>query len=288
MSFDVTESFVEQYSENFFILAQQKESRFEACCDIDRDIVGSSKSVERIGSGEVYDLDTRHADTRYVDTPHTKRWIDLQDAAYADLVDEMDKIRMLADPTSPYVQAAVMAHNRKKDDVIIAALTGTARAASGSGGNIVLPAGQKVAHGSAGLTVDKMLAAKQILDENEVDEEEDRFISCTAEQLNNLLTDPEVTSSDYVNVKALVEGKIDTYLGFKFVRSERLNKVSTERFCPVWARTGLRLGIGKDIITSIDRMPGKNLSVQVYARQSVGAVRVEEARVVEIGCIETA
>lgn len=288
MSFDVTESFVEQYSNNFFILAQQKGSRFEGCVDIDRDIIGSSKSVERIGSGEVYDLDTRHADTRYVDTPHTKRWIDLSDAAYADLVDEMDKIRMLADPTSPYVQAAVMAHNRKKDDVIIAALTGTARAATGSGGDIVLPAGQKVAHGSAGLTVDKMLAAKQILDENEVDEEEDRFISCTAEQLNNLLTDPEVTSSDYVNVKALVEGKIDTYLGFKFVRSERLNKVSTERFCPVWARTGVRLGIGKDIITSIDRMPGKNLSVQVYARQSVGAVRVEEARVVEIGCIETA
>ena len=288
MSFEVTDSFVDQFSSNFFILSQQKESRFEKCVDVDRDVVGSSKSVERIGAGEAYDLTTRHGDTQYVDTPHSKRWLDLADKGYADLVDEMDKIRMLADPTSPYVGAAVMSLNRAKDDVIIAALTGTARASAASGGNTVLPSTQKIAAGAAAMTVAKLRTAKQMLDEAEVDEDEERYIAVTAEQINDLLGDSNITSSDFNTVRALVKGEIDTFMGFKFVRSERLNKVSTSRFCPAWAKTGLRLGVGKDVVTSIDVLPGKNMSVQVYARQSLGAVRTEEVRVVEIACVEAA
>lgn len=286
MSQLITEAFVSQYSSNFLILAQQKESRFEACVDVDRDIVGASKSVERMGSTEAYDITTRHGDTKYVDTPHSKRWLDLADKGWADLVDDQDKIRLLADPTSPYLSAGVMALNRKKDDVIIAALRGSAR--SQSDGNIVLPAGQKIAEGTTGLTIVKLLATKQLLDEAEVDEDEPRFIAVSAKQIADLLATTEVKSSDYNNVKALVEGKIDTYLGFKFIRSERLAKTGTARFCLAWAKTGLRLGIGKDIVTSIDRLPGKNMSVQVFASMSLGAVRTEEARVVEVACKEAA
>jgi len=288
MSVEITESFVKQYSNNFMILSQQKESRFEACVDVDRDIVGASKSVERIGSSEAYDINTRHADTKYVDTPHTKRWLDLADKGWADLVDEMDKIRMLADPTSPYLQAGVMALNRKKDDVIIAAMRGSARTLAAGTGSVALPAAQKIAEGADGLTIAKLLSAKQLLDEAEVEEDEPRFVACSAEQIAGLLNVAEVKSADYNTVKALVEGKIDTYLGFKFIRTERLPKTGTARFCLAWAKTGVRLGIGKDIVSSIDKLPSKNMSVQVYARMSLGAVRTEEARVVEIACKEAA
>lgn len=286
MSSLITEAFVNQYSNNFMIMAQQKESRFEACVDVDRDIVGASKSVERIGSSEAYDINTRHADTKYVDTPHSKRWLDLADKGWADLVDEMDKIRMLADPTSPYLSAGVMALNRKKDDIIIAALRGSAR--TQSDGSVALPAAQKVAVGTTGMTIAKLLTTKQFLDETEVDEDEQRYMAMTSEQFIDLLGTTEIKSTDYNSVKALVEGKIDTFLGFKFIRSERLIKVSTSRFCLAWAKTGLRLGIGKDVVSSIDILPGKNMSVQVYARMSLGAVRTEEARVVEVACLEAA
>jgi len=286
MSQLITEAFVNQYSNNFLILAQQKASRFEACVEVDRDIVGASKSVERIGATEAYDINTRHGDTKYVDTPHSKRWLDLADKGWADLVDDMDKIRMLSDPTSEYLAAGVAALNRKKDDIIIAALRGSAR--TQSDGSVSLPSAQKIVHGSAGMTVAKLLTAKQILDENEVDEDEPRFCAVTAEQLTNLLGTTEVKSSDYNSVKALVEGKLDTFLGFKFIRSERLIKVSTSRFCLAWAKTGVKLGIGKEIKTKIDELPTKNYSVQVYASMSLGAVRQEEARVVEIECTEAA
>lgn len=288
MSFQITESFVNQYSNNFMILAQQKQSRFEACVDIDSGIVGASKSVERIGSTDAYDITSRHADTKYVDTPHTKRWIDLQDKGWADLVDNKDKIKMLADPTSEYLRAGVMSLNRSKDDFIIAALRGSARTTAAGATTVALPSGQKVAHGSVGLTVAKILTAKQLLDEAEVDEDEARYFAVTAEQLNNMLSITQVTSTDYVSVHNLVSGKVDTFLGFKFIRSERLAKVSTERYCLAWAKTGCRLGIGQDIETRISEMPDKNYSVQVFASMSLGAVRTEEARVVEVSCIETA
>ena len=288
MSFQVTEAFVEQYSANFMTLAQQKESRLEMCVNVESGIVGASKAIERIGAADAYQLTSRHADTTYVDTPHSRRWLDLYDYAWSDLVDEMDKIKMLIDPTSPYLQAGVMALNRKKDDVIIAAMGAAARTGSGT---TVFKSGNKIANGGNGMTVAKLIATKQLLDEAEVGEDEPRFIVTTSEQISNLLSISSglmPSSADYNTVRALVAGEIDTYLGFKFIRSERLPKASTIRSCYAFTRNAMTLGIGKDITTSIDVLPTKNQSVQVYARMSLGAVRMEEERIVQIDCVETA
>lgn len=284
MSFQITEAFIEQYSANFLTLAQQKESRLEGCVTIESGIVGASKAVERIGASDAYSITTRHGDTQYVETPHSRRWLDLADYGWADLVDEMDKIKALIDPTSPYLMAGVQALNRKKDDVIISALGAAARTGTGT---TAFPSAQKIVHGSAGMTVAKLRSTKQLLDEAEVDDM-DRFIIMTAEQINNLLGDSTVTSADYNTVKALVNGELNSFMGFNFIRSERLPKASTTRSCYAFHKSGLTLGIGKDIVTSIDILPTKNMSAQVYARMSLGAVRLEEARVVEVQCTETA
>lgn len=294
MSYTITENMVQQFGANFRILGQQRTSRLEGWCQPEPNIVGTSKSVERLGASEAYDLVSRHADTQYVETLHSRRWLDLQDKAWADLVDEMDKIKLLADPTSPYNRIGVMALNRKKDDVIIAAAGGTARTGTGTA---VLPAGQKIAVGAAGLTLAKLLSTKEILDAAEVDMEQDmngqapgmeaqRVIVVSTRQLTNLLGTTEIKSVDYNNVKALAQGQVDTFLGFKFIRTERLPKVVNDRFCYAWSRGCIAMGYGKDIVTSIDPLPTKNYSVQIYARMTVGAVRVEDAGVVEIACLE--
>ncbi len=287
MSFQITEAFVQQYSANFMTLAQQKESRLEMCVNVESGIVGASKAIERIGAADAYQLTSRHADTTYVDTPHSRRWLDLYDYAWSDLVDEMDKIKMLTDPTSPYLQAGVMALNRKKDDVIIAAMGAAARTGSGT---TVFKSGNKIANGNTGMTVAKLITAKQLLDEAEVGDDEPRFIVTTSEQISDLLSISSglmPSSADYNTVRALVAGEIDTYLGFKFIRSERLPKASTIRSCYAFTRNAMTLGIGKDITTSIDVLPTKNQSVQVYARMSLGAVMMEEERIVQIACVET-
>jgi hypothetical protein len=298
MSTTVTEAMVQQYGTNFRTLYQQRQSRMAAFCQMEGGIVGQSKSVERIGKAEAYDITSRGADTKYVDVPHSRRWIDLQDKGWAELVDEMDKIRMLADPTSPYAAMAVAALNRAKDDIILAAARGNART---NNGVIPLPASQKIAVGGTSLTLAKLLAVKEILDTNEADDDASlqadgqnpnmqatRMIAVNAKMLTNLYGTTEIKNVDYNSVKALAQGAIDTFLGFKFVRTERLAYSSgvNTRFAVAWVKSCVGLGVGKDIVSSIDVLPGKNYSAQVYARMSIGAARLEDEGVVEIGCFE--
>jgi hypothetical protein len=285
MSNTVTESMVQQYGANFRILGQQKTSRFEGFCQLESGIVGQSKSTERLGKTDAYDITSRHADTKYVDTPHSRRWLDLADKGWADLVDEMDKIKMLADPTSPYVGLGVAAMNRAKDDIILAAARGNARSNTAT---IALPAGQKIAEGGSGLTLAKLMATKELLDAAELDGDGDatRVFAVSSKQITNLLNTTEIKSVDYNNVKALAMGQVDTFMGFTFKRTERLAKSGTTRYATAWVKGCVALGIGKDVVSNIDVLPGKNYSAQVYVRMSIGAARLEDEGVVEVGCFE--
>lgn len=287
----ITEAFVEQYESNFHVLGQQMACRFEPYVMVKSGIVGKSAAAERVGRSEAYDINNRHADTQYVETPHSRRWLDLADKGWADLVDEMDEIRMLSDPKSIYPRLAVAALNRKKDDVIYAAARGSARTNSGT---TALPSAQKIAVGGTGLTLAKLLSTKELMDTAELVEEgmgdsitgqgvnPNRVIVCRSKDLTTLYGTTEIKSIDYNNVKALAQGQIDTFLGFKFIRSERIYGTGGTSYVLAWTKSAMKLGIGKDIVSSIDKLPTKNMSVQVYARMSLGAVRIEDEGVVEV------
>jgi hypothetical protein len=90
---------VQQYANNFRVLYQQKAARLRPWCQIEAGIVGQSKSTERLGKAEAYDITSRHADTKFVEVPHSRRWLDLGDKGWAELIDKLDKVRLLADPT---------------------------------------------------------------------------------------------------------------------------------------------------------------------------------------------
>ena len=294
MSFQVTENMVQQYANNFRMLYQQKVSRLRPWCQIESGIVGTSKSVERMGKSEAYDITSRHADTKFVETPHSRRWLDLSDKGWADLIDKLDKLRLLADPTNGYAMMANAALNRAMDDVVISAARGNARS---NAGLVALPSTQKVAVSASSLTLAKLLATKEILDSNEVDDDASmqadgqggtpsRVMVVNSKMLTNLYGTTEIKSVDYNSVKALAQGTIDTFLGFKFVRTERLPKdgTATTGYALAWSRSCVALGIGQEINTSVDKRPDKNNAYQVFADMSIGATRVEDEGVVEIAC----
>jgi len=124
---------------------------------------------------------------------------------YADLIDDADKVAMLIDPTSSYANAAAYAIGRAVDDAIIDAADGTALTGKTGSTSTTLPAGQIVAVGSpaAGLTIAKMVNAKKILDQNNVDPSIKRYIAVHPEQIEDLLNDSTVTSADFNTVNAL-------------------------------------------------------------------------------------
>ena len=209
----------------------------------------------------------------------------MTDYHWADLIDDEDKVRMLVTPESHYAKSGANSMARAIDDLIIAAATGNA--VDGAGSNVALPAGQKIAHGSAGLTLAKLISAKEILDGNDVDPDEERFFVLGSQQVSNLLNTTEVKSADYNSIKALVQGDIDTFMGFKFLRSERLTLASTQRTCFAFTKGAMGLGIGKDVTTKIDLRPDKSYAHQVYLSFVAGATRVQDECVVEVLCTES-
>ena len=286
MSVQITTAFVEQYKSNVFHLAQQKGSKLRDAVRTES-IVGKSHFFERIGSTAAVKRTSRHADTPRVDTPHSRRKVTMDDYDWADLIDDSDKVRLLISPQSEYAKAGAYAMGRTMDDVIIAAATGNAFGGVSGGSTIALPAGQKIAHGSTGLTIAKLISAKETLDAANVDPDEARTLVCSAKQISDLLGTTQITSSDFNSVKALVQGDIDTFMGFKFIRSERLGTDSNgNRQVLAFTNTSMGLALGKDIQTKISERADKNYSTQVYLCMTIGATRVEDEKVIEIACTE--
>ena len=286
MSVQITTAFVEQYKSNVFHLAQQKGSKLRDAVRTES-VVGKSHFFERIGSTAAVKRTSRHADTPRVDTPHSRRKVTMDDYDWADLIDDSDKVRLLISPQSEYAKAGAYAMGRTMDDVIIAAATGNAFGGVSGGNSIPLPAGQKIPHGSTGLTIAKLISAKEKLDAANVDPDEARTIVCSAKQISDLLGTTQITSADFNSVKALVQGDIDTFMGFKFIRSERLGlDGNNNRQVLAFTNTSMGLALGKDIQTKISERADKNYSTQVYLCMTIGATRVEDEKVVEIACTE--
>ena len=286
MSSQITTAFVQQYSANIQMLSQQMGSLLRDKVRVES-VVGKNAFFDQVGSVTAVEKTSRHSDTPQIDTPHARRRVSLADYEFADLIDQQDKVRLLIDPTSTYAQAAAMAMGRAMDDVIIAAATGTAfTGETGATSESVQTAIAASVGTGTGLNLLKLTTAKRLLDDADVDPSIPRHIIVGPEQLQNLLAVEQVTSSDYNTVKALVQGEIDSYLGFKFTVSNRLAKSGNDRTCIVYAEDGITLGIGKDISARIDERADKSYATQVYYCQSIGATRMEKAKVVPITCTE--
>ncbi len=286
MSIEITTAFVEQYGANVQLLAQQKGSRLGRAVRNESQ-TGKTAFYEQIGAVAARKRPSRHADTPRMDTPHNRRAVSVVDYDWADLIDNEDKVRMLIDPTSSYAMSAAWAMGRAKDDAIIAAAVGSAMTGEDGTTSVALPAAQKVVVGATGLTIAKLLAAKEILDGHDIDEEMPRFCGLAAGQVTDLLNTTEVKSSDYNTVKALAAGQLNTFLGFEFIRTQRLGTDSNgDRQVTVWAQDGLLLAVGKDMTNKISERNDKNHATQVFSSMTIGATRMEEDKVVEIACAE--
>jgi hypothetical protein len=299
MSSEITTAFVKQFSSNLTMLAQQKGSKLRNAVRIET-LTGEEGFFEQIGAVEAQDVTDRHGDSPQMDVPHSRRRVAGVASDVGDYIDTFDKVQMLIDPSSQYVQSFIYALGRKMDDRIIAAATGTAYTGKTGTTSVALPSRQKVAvtvgaaagYTNAGLTIEKLIAAKSLFGKNDVDIEDPMnkltFV-VSQQQLDDLLNEVEVKSSDYNTVKALVKGEVDSFMGFDFIRTQRLalNATTDIRTCFAFARSGLLLAVNKDITTRVTERADKRFSWYAYASMMCGATRMEEEKVVEVPCDES-
>jgi len=274
-----------QYSDNIILLTQQTKLGVAPTIFQKPNCSGEVSFQDQIASEDADEKLARNEEVRNTDPNFDRRKIVPRYFYKAPLIDAMDKLQMMKDPTNAVVQTNAAALNRAKDEVVCDAFFATAYSGKSGTTSNTLTGDQVISAGGSGLTMTKIRQAKKVLDQNEV-EPENRYFAITAEEVEDLLAITEATSSDYAQVKALVSGQPGTICGFQFVQTERLPISSTTRQCAAYHKNGMVLGTWIDLKASIDILPGKHFSAQVYAGQSYGATRLEEERVVEVDCIE--
>jgi Phage capsid protein len=279
--------YVNQYTDNVISIAQQKPSKLRMALRVRDGVVGKATHFERIAPTAGVQLTTIHQDTPLVNTQLSRVKCILTDWGWADLIDPLMDPKMLINPTNEFVQNAAYAMNRTLDAIIIPAfsasmvLVDAADATSGSALTL------SIANGGTNLTVAKLRQASRMLDEGDV-EPEDRYFVGSPIGKESLLKTTEVTSSDFNTVKALVQGDINTFLGFSFIWMNNLPKAANIRSGFAWHRNSMALAIGHDITHTVEPRYDKNGATQVRFLLSAGSTRVDNKGVVQVDFDESA
>lgn len=291
--FGMTVAEQNKFRDDFIAMCQQMDTRLRPTVRDEPDYInGNYGYFDRIGSTKSRKRTGKYTDTPIIPTKFSRRrvWRDTYD--WSDLIERAEVRRIVKNPQNAIVTNAYYAWARDVDTAIIEAALGTAEAAADeqnkSWSPVALPDSQKIAVGTTGLTVAKLRQAKKILDKAEVPEGEPRHIIVTAEQVDDMLGTTEVTSADYAAVKALVKGDIDTFVGFKFVRTELLPLVGSTRSCLAYLPRAIGLAADLTPFFRAKEDPGKNYNVRPYMEWEIGAVRVQDEALVQIDCKEPA
>jgi hypothetical protein len=286
MSFSVTEAFVQEFSDNVMLLSQQRGSVLSGAVRVKNGVVGKRTSFERIAATSMQLRTSRHGDTPLIEQTHSRRWANIADYDWADLIDSEDELKMLISLESPYALNAAWAAGRTRDDILITAMLGTAVTGEEAGGTQTLPSAQQIAHASVGLTLTKIRSAAKILNQGEILPEM-RFFVHNAESLDDLLGDTTITNADFNSVRLLMMAEINAFMGFIWLRTERLtNDSDSNRQNIAFQRLAVGLAVARNPMPRISERGDKNYATQVYMTQSLGAVRVEDAGVVEVAVVE--
>ena len=280
---NVEEHWIKTYEENVRLVAQQKESVLRSCV-MEEPMEGELHFFDSYGTAEMAPIESRFQSTGRTPIPHERRMVGSTPYFFNEFVDPRDIKRILTDPSRRYTQVAAAASNRQIDNIIIAAFETTVYLGKeGTGGTVDFDTNNTIAAGTAGLTVSKLIEAKMLLDDYEV-EDEDRFITVTPTALGTLLEETRATSKDFAAVQALVYGEVDQFMGFTFKRCARpgLKTSATVHTCYFWQKMGMGLAVAEEPTGRVDQRPDLSYATQVWLDLDMGAVRLEEARVGKI------
>jgi hypothetical protein len=302
MSSQVPASFQSKYQNNVeLVLNQQKPMLLDTVTVTDDASADKIKIRDLVGNTQPQEADERHGDTKYSNTPHDGVWLGKpNELYYAELVDNADKLGTSIDLQGEYTMSGAGTVNRSIDRRILEGIYGSI--VSGKDGTTVtaFPAGQIVpvttggASGAQRMNTAKLRAANKLLMQQFVDMSEPRYMVITAEQNDDLLTEVPLGSSDF---KAVFQGRAENgivmgMLGWTFIPLELANPLLTTiplagysldgsgyRKTPFWLKSGVRANFWQRLRTSIDTLPGKVLSTQVFAGTTVSATRTQAGKV---------
>ncbi len=297
MSTQISTAFIQQFSSLVDHLNQQEGSLIRGA--VRNESIQAEKSFyEQLGPTVATKRTARHAPTVHTNSTHQRRMVTADTYDWSDLIDQPDRIATLADFDSPYAKSAAMAIGRAHDHAIITAALGTAYSGKDGTTSNSIGASNQIAvnfgGSNSGLTIAKLRRANYLLSANKNSTREPWYLVGGPKQKDDLLATTEVTSSDYNVVRALVNGEINSFLGFQFIWTpeivdplmEGISYVTSTDIatCFAFRKTGLLLATGKELDVRMSELPTMNYSTQIWASATFGATRMEEGSVISIAC----
>jgi len=244
----------------------------------------TGESYKFAGSGKgLANQKASQADVTPMDITYTRPTATLEDWNAPEYTDIFDQAEVNFDEKQELAMTIAEAITRREDQIIIDAMNnGTYDAAPGTDSTKGL-----LITAAAALTVaDLRQASTKGLTKRGVEGKE-RTIALTADSLDQLLATTQVTNSDYNSVKALVNGEVDTFLGFKFcvieTREEGGLPGDGTATCTSFAyhKKAVGYAVGLDMKTTVDWIAQKTswlsngiLKAGAVIRENAGVVKI--------------
>lgn len=254
--------------------------------------------VNQIGAVQLKAPAGRFAPIQRTDPDFTRRWVFPQDGELTQLIDSFDELKTIVDPKSQYSDNAAQAVGRGWDDCIIANAFATAQTGQDAASltpetfdttNFRIADTFGAGATSVGLTVAKLIEAKRIFRHYHVDIDSDPLcLVIGSSQEADLLKQVQVVSTEFNDRPVLTDGKITRFLGFDIVVSERLAVASSIRNCIAFAKSGLYLGIWRDMTNiASQRNDLSGHPYQIYTQTSFGSTRTQPGKVLQVNCADS-
>lgn len=246
-----------------------------------RGVEGSIVKFPKVGKG-VATIRVPQTDVTPLNVSFSTVTCTLADYNAAEYSDIFNQAKVNFDERQELVQVVAGAMGRRQDQIILDALTASSTS---------LAVSNDIGGTDSNLNVAKLREAKRLLDKNNVPPE-GRHIIIHGNGLAALLAETAVTSSDFNSVKALVQGDINSFLGFTFHmlgdRSEGGLVVdgSLDRSCFAFHQMAVGYGEGISMRTEINYIAEKT-SFLVNEVFSAGAIAIDDEGIVKITCRET-
>jgi hypothetical protein len=246
-----------------------------------RGVEGSTVKFPKVGKG-VATIRVPQSDVTPLNVGFSSVTLTLADYNAAEYSDIFSQAKVNFDERQELVQVVAGAMGRRQDQMILDALNASSTS---------LTVANSIGGANTNMNIAKLREAKRLMDKNNVPPD-GRNIIIHGNGLANLLSETSVTSSDFNSVKALVQGELNTFLGFTFHvlgdRSEGGLPIdgSLDRTCYAFHKDAVGYGEGIAMRTEINYIAEKT-SWLVNEVFSAGAVAIDDEGIVKITCRET-
>lgn len=300
MSIQIPNWYVTQFSTNIQMLLQDNGGKVAPLFTQGSYQGEQASPVDQLSQIEANEVTSRFQPMDRVDASVDRRWIFPRDFDLPQLIDSFDKLRLLTDPSSQYIENAAKAMRRAKDNIAVAGFFADAKTGKIGGTTetwattLTTSGGQNVAVATGASAATNLNVAKlrEVIRQamfNEIDLESEQIYGLlNAKNHDSLLAEAQIINTDYNDKPVLVEGKVKRFLGIEFKMFQRLatgtdDAAGTSTMTPFWVPGGMHFGTWSDVETSISKRNDiKGEPWQAYLKASFGSTRIESKRVFRV------